>query len=40
MQGLHTVPLVLFLLTYAGLALGRIPPLKLDRTGFAILATP
>jgi Na+/H+ antiporter NhaD/arsenite permease-like protein len=37
MQGLHTVPLILFLLTYAGLALGRIPPLKLDRTGFAIL---
>ncbi|MFP5286889.1 MAG: anion transporter [Thermoanaerobaculia bacterium] len=31
------LPLVLFLLTYLGLALGRIPPLKLDRTGFAVL---
>lgn len=31
------LPLVLFALTYLGLALGRIPPLKLDRTGFAIL---
>jgi Na+/H+ antiporter NhaD/arsenite permease-like protein len=31
------LPLVLFLLTYVGLALGRIPGLALDRTGFAIL---
>jgi Na+/H+ antiporter NhaD/arsenite permease-like protein len=31
------LPLILFTLTYLGLALGRIPPLKLDRTGFAIL---
>lgn len=31
------VPLVLFVLTYLGLALGRIPGLKLDRTGFAVL---
>lgn len=31
------LPLLLFALTYLGLALGRIPPLKLDRTGFAIL---
>jgi Na+/H+ antiporter NhaD/arsenite permease-like protein len=31
------LPLILFLLTYLGLALGRIPPLKLDRTGFAVL---
>ena len=31
------LPLILFSLTYLGLALGRIPPLKLDRTGFAIL---
>ena len=31
------LPLVLFVLTYAGLALGRVPGLKLDRTGFAIL---
>jgi Na+/H+ antiporter NhaD/arsenite permease-like protein len=31
------LPLVLFVLTYAGLALGRIPGLALDRTGFALL---
>lgn len=31
------LPLILFILTYAGLALGRIPGLKLDRTGFAVL---
>lgn len=31
------LPLILFVLTYLGLALGRIPPLRLDRTGFAIL---
>lgn len=31
------LPLFLFALTYLGLALGRIPPFKLDRTGFAIL---
>jgi Na+/H+ antiporter NhaD/arsenite permease-like protein len=31
------LPLVLFVLTYVGLALGRIPGLALDRTGFAIL---
>jgi Na+/H+ antiporter NhaD/arsenite permease-like protein len=31
------LPLILFLLTYLGLALGRIPPLRLDRTGFAVL---
>jgi Na+/H+ antiporter NhaD/arsenite permease-like protein len=31
------LPLVLFLITYLGIALGRIPPLKLDRTGFAVL---
>jgi Na+/H+ antiporter NhaD/arsenite permease-like protein len=29
--------LVLFVLTYVGLALGRIPGLALDRTGFALL---
>jgi Na+/H+ antiporter NhaD/arsenite permease-like protein len=34
---MHILPLLLFILTYLGLALGRIPPLKLDRTGFAIL---
>jgi Na+/H+ antiporter NhaD/arsenite permease-like protein len=31
------LPLVLFALTYAGLALGRIPGLALDRTGLAVL---
>jgi Na+/H+ antiporter NhaD/arsenite permease-like protein len=31
------LPLILFLLTYMGLALGRVPPLRLDRTGFAVL---
>jgi Na+/H+ antiporter NhaD/arsenite permease-like protein len=31
------LPLVLFALTYLGLALGRIPGLALDRTGFAVL---
>lgn len=34
---MHWLPLFLFALTYLGLALGRIPPFKLDRTGFAIL---
>lgn len=31
------LPLVLFALTYAGLALGRVPGLALDRTGLAVL---
>jgi Na+/H+ antiporter NhaD/arsenite permease-like protein len=31
------LPLALFALTYLGLAVGRIPPFKLDRTGFAVL---
>src|ERR1700710_1924414 len=31
------LPLILFALTYVGLALGRIPGLGLDRTGFAVL---
>jgi Na+/H+ antiporter NhaD/arsenite permease-like protein len=31
------LPLILFVLTYAGLALGRVPGLALDRTGFALL---
>lgn len=34
---MHPLPLLLFAFTYAGLALGRIPGLKLDRTGFALL---
>jgi Na+/H+ antiporter NhaD/arsenite permease-like protein len=34
---LPVLPLVLFVVTYLGLALGRIPGLKLDRTGFALL---
>jgi Na+/H+ antiporter NhaD/arsenite permease-like protein len=37
MPGPPPLPLILFVLTYAGLALGRIPGLKLDRTGFAVL---
>ncbi|HSS77165.1 MAG TPA: SLC13 family permease [Thermoanaerobaculia bacterium] len=37
MHGLPILPLLLFALTYAGLALGGVPFLKLDRTGFAIL---
>jgi Na+/H+ antiporter NhaD/arsenite permease-like protein len=36
-DALPLLPLVLFLLTYLGLALGRIPPFKLDRSGFALL---
>ncbi|HEY4572696.1 MAG TPA: SLC13 family permease [Thermoanaerobaculia bacterium] len=31
------LPLILFAITYAGLALGRIPGLALDRTGLAVL---
>ena len=31
------LPLILFALTYAGLALGRVPGLALDRTGLAVL---
>src|SRR3954447_17520295 len=31
------LPLILFALTYTGLALGRIPGLALDRTGLAVL---
>jgi Na+/H+ antiporter NhaD/arsenite permease-like protein len=34
---MHLLPLLLFGLTYLGLALGRVPPFRLDRTGFAIL---
>jgi Na+/H+ antiporter NhaD/arsenite permease-like protein len=37
MPALPVLPLVLFVLTYLGLALGRIPGLALDRTGFAVL---
>ena len=40
MQGigtLHTLSLIIFLLTYTGIALGEIPGLALDRTGIAIL---
>ncbi len=37
MRLLPLLPLVLFILTYLGLALGRIPPFKLDRSGFALL---
>lgn len=31
------LPLILFCLTYLGVALGRVPGLALDRTGFALL---
>jgi Na+/H+ antiporter NhaD/arsenite permease-like protein len=31
------LPLILFGLTYLGLAVGEIPRFKLDRTGFAVL---
>ena len=31
------LPLILFALTYAGLALGRVPGLAIDRTGLALL---
>jgi Na+/H+ antiporter NhaD/arsenite permease-like protein len=34
---LSLLPLVLFTATYLGLAVGRVPGLRLDRTGFAIL---
>lgn len=34
---MSAMPLILFVLTYLGLALGRIPGLALDRTGFAVL---
>jgi Na+/H+ antiporter NhaD/arsenite permease-like protein len=34
---MHPLPLLLFAATYLGLALGRLPGLKLDRTGFALL---
>ncbi|HTQ78977.1 MAG TPA: SLC13 family permease, partial [Thermoanaerobaculia bacterium] len=34
---MHVLPLLLFAATYIGLALGRLPGLKLDRTGFALL---
>jgi Na+/H+ antiporter NhaD/arsenite permease-like protein len=34
---MHPLPLLLFAATYVGLALGRLPGLKLDRTGIALL---
>jgi Na+/H+ antiporter NhaD/arsenite permease-like protein len=36
-HALHLLPLALFVLTYLGLAAGRLPGLALDRTGFAML---
>lgn len=33
-----SLAVIVFLLTYAGMALGRVPGLKLDRTGIALLA--
>jgi hypothetical protein len=34
----EAVAIGLFALTYAGMALGRLPGLKIDRTGIALLA--
>ncbi|MBI1842143.1 MAG: anion transporter, partial [Verrucomicrobia bacterium] len=34
---MHLLPLFFFIFTYLGMALGRMPGLALDRTGFAIL---
>jgi len=34
---MEPLPLIIFLATYAGLAIGRVPGLGLDRTGFAVL---
>jgi Na+/H+ antiporter NhaD/arsenite permease-like protein len=36
--GMDSLILSVFVLTYAGMALGRVPGLKLDRTGIALLA--
>jgi Na+/H+ antiporter NhaD/arsenite permease-like protein len=35
---MDTVVVAVFLFTYAGMALGRVPGLKLDRTGIALMA--
>jgi len=34
-----TLAVIVFVLTYVGMALGRIPGLKVDRTGIALMAT-
>lgn len=34
---MHSVVLIIFILTYTGVAIGRVPGLMLDRTGIAIL---
>lgn len=34
---MNTLTLIIFLVTYAGIAIGEIPGLALDRTGIAIL---
>ncbi|WP_173979872.1 anion transporter [Magnetospirillum sp. UT-4] len=36
---MDSLVVVVFVLTYVGMALGRVPGLKLDRTGIALLAT-
>ncbi len=36
--GSAVVPVIVFVLTYIGMALGRVPGLRLDRTGIALLA--
>lgn len=33
----HTITLIIFLITYTGIAIGEIPGLALDRTGIAVL---
>ena len=38
MSGTPTLALAVFLLTYLGMALGRVPGLKIDRTGIALIA--
>jgi hypothetical protein len=35
----QTISLIIFALTYLGVALGRLPGLAVDRTGFALLAS-
>lgn len=38
MDRTHTLTVAVFLFTYAGMAFGRVPKLKLDRTGIALMA--
>ncbi len=36
-RGMHQTAVIIFLLSYAGIAVGSVPGLALDRTGFALL---